>query len=87
MGDERIVYPPSNGGWRKFEGNPVLGDEKLGTCFDIFVTEEPDGYRMYFSWRPRKSLAVVTSPDGINWNEPRIILEPRLDTGGFSTVS
>jgi len=81
MGDERAVYPPGNGGWRKYEGNPVLGDEKLGTCFDIFVTEETDGYRMYFSWRPRKSLAVVTSPDGIRWSEPRVILEPRLDTG------
>ncbi len=29
---------------------------------------------MYFSWRPKKSLAVCRSRDGIHWTEPEIIL-------------
>lgn len=84
---ERIMhdltkFPPTQGGWKKYEGNPVLGNEKLGTCFDVLVyPEKSGGYKMYFSWRPKKSLAVTTSPDGIQWAEPRIILEPKLDTG------
>lgn len=81
MEKKRAVFPPENGGWRKYEGNPVLGNERLGTCFDIYVMEDAGEYRMYFSWRSRKSLAVTTSPDGIAWSEPRIILEPRLETG------
>ena len=80
------VFPPSNGGWKKYENNPVFGDEKLGTCFDVLVYPEikdgkKTGYKMYFSWRPRKSLAVSTSPDGISWTQPRIILEPNLASG------
>ncbi|NLG24260.1 MAG: family 43 glycosylhydrolase [Clostridiales bacterium] len=81
MGAQRASYPPANGGWRKFELNPVLGDEALGTCFDVYVTEDGAGYRMYFSWRNRKSLAVTESADGIRWSPPRVILEPRLDSG------
>lgn len=81
MHKERSSFSPTSGGWRKYEQNPVLGNQELGTCFDVFVMEDAGEYRMYFSWRNRKSLAVTTSPDGINWGEPRIILEPKLDTG------
>lgn len=73
-------FPPTGGNWKKFDGDPILGDEKIGTCFDIFLLEEPDELRMYFSWRPKKSLAVTTSKDGINWSPLKIILEPRQDT-------
>ncbi len=62
-------------GWRKSEHNPVLGGE-LGTCFDIAVLPDGDGYRMYFSWRPQKSIAVVTSDDGVRWTTPTIVLSP-----------
>lgn len=77
----KVIYPSSNGGWIKYEGNPVLGSEAMGTCFDIYVIENAGEYRMYFSWRNRKSLAVTTSSNGIDWNEPRIILEPRPESG------
>ena len=66
-------------GWRKHEGNPVLGG-KLGTCFDVAVLVETGGYRMYFSWRPKGSIAVVESADGIRWDEPRIVLAPNKAT-------
>ena len=39
-------------------------------------------FRMYFSWRPKKSLAVCHSRDGIHWDEPTIILE-RDETSGW----
>jgi predicted GH43/DUF377 family glycosyl hydrolase len=74
------TYPETQGGWQKYTGNPVLGNEELGTCFDVFMLQEEDGLRMYFSWRPQKSLAVSLSADGVHWSDPRIILEPRLET-------
>ncbi len=67
-------------GWQKYENNPVLGGE-LGTCFDVSLLKEGDTYRMWFSWRPRKSLALVRGTDGIHWSEPVIILGPNAETG------
>lgn len=68
-------------GWKKFEGNPVMGG-KYGTCFDVAVLREPANYRMWLSWRPKKSLAIVDSQDGIHWTEPpKTVLGPRPETG------
>jgi predicted GH43/DUF377 family glycosyl hydrolase len=61
--------------WRKYEKNPVLG-ERLGTCFDVSVLHEDGRYRMWFSWRPRRSIALVESQDGMTWGEPVITLAP-----------
>ena len=39
---------------------------------------------MYFTWRPRKSVALVTSAegaDGVRWSEPVIVLGPNPATG------
>ncbi|MEI6423242.1 MAG: family 43 glycosylhydrolase [Lentisphaerota bacterium] len=71
----------TSGGWVKYEANPVMGG-KYGTCFDISVLKEGGIYRMWLSWRPQKSLAIVDSKDGIHWSEPpKIVLEPRKETG------
>src|SRR5262249_391262 len=67
-------------GWRKYEKNPVLGGT-LGTCFDISVLREDKRYRMWFSWRPKQSIALVESRDGLAWGEPRIVLGPRKTSG------
>ena len=69
----------TSGGWRKYEGNPVLGGA-LGTCFDVSLLREEGRYRMWFSWRPKRSIAVVESPDGIHWSEPIIALGPNPET-------
>jgi len=66
-------------GWRKYENNPVLGGN-LGTCFDVAVLKEKSKYRMWFSWRPKKSIALVESTDGIHWGDPEIVLGPRPDS-------
>ena len=62
-------------GWAKSPKNPVLGGG-LGTCFDVSVLKDGGAYRMWFSWRPRKSIALVESKDGISWSEPVIVLGP-----------
>jgi predicted GH43/DUF377 family glycosyl hydrolase len=67
------------GGWVKYEKNPVLGGD-LGTCFDVSVLREGGNYRMWFSWRPKKSIALVESKDGILWGKPLIVLGPNDKT-------
>jgi len=74
-GAELPTNEQTRAGWRKSDANPVLGG-KLGTCFDVAVLKENEKYRMWFSWRPRKSVALVESTDGIHWSEPEIVLGP-----------
>lgn len=76
----------SSAGWCKYEKNPVLGGE-LGTCFDVAVLDDGSIYRMYFSWRPKRSIALVESSDGIQWSEPRIVLGPRSRSGWEDRVN
>jgi len=66
--------------WVKYENNPVLGGGDLGTVFDISVLKEGNEYIMYSSWRPKRSVAVSTSADGMNWTMPEIILGPNSET-------
>jgi predicted GH43/DUF377 family glycosyl hydrolase len=67
--------------WTKSPTEPVLGG-KLGTCFDLAMLVDPSlkdphqRYRMYFSWRPKKAVALVTGDDGIHWSDPVIVLPP-----------
>jgi len=67
-------------GWVKYPGNPVLGGQ-YGTCFDLCVLQEQRKFRMWVSWRPKKSVALTESTDGIHWSLPQIVLPPRPDTG------
>jgi predicted GH43/DUF377 family glycosyl hydrolase len=74
-------------GWQKWEKNPVMGG-KYGTCFDVSVLREGATYRMWLSWRPKQSVALVESPDGIHWTEPpRIVLGPRPETGWENDIN
>jgi len=68
------------GGWKKYSGNPVLGGN-YGTCFDISVMKEGNAYHMWFSWRPRASVALVESQDGFHWSAPTIVLVPDKASG------
>jgi beta-1,2-mannobiose phosphorylase / 1,2-beta-oligomannan phosphorylase len=82
----RLPVSDTSEGWVKFEGNPVLGG-KLGTVFDISVLKEDDIFRMWFSWRPKSSVALVESNDGIHWGEPIIVLGPNEATGWEDKVN
>jgi predicted GH43/DUF377 family glycosyl hydrolase len=76
------------GGWVKYGKNPILGGQ-YGTCFDISVLRDdndwkgsawsgPSIYRMWVSWRPQKSIALVESADGLDFGggAPRVVLAP-----------
>ncbi len=73
-------------GWVKYANNPVLGGS-LGTCFDVAVLREGGAYRMWFSWRPRRSIALVESPDGIAWGKPVLALGPNPASGWEDEVN
>lgn len=75
------------GVWKPYERNPVLGNAKLGTCFDVnVVTDGPAPYAMYFSWRSKDAIALVRSDDGFTWTqEPEICLEAN-PTSGWENV-
>jgi predicted GH43/DUF377 family glycosyl hydrolase len=74
------------GRWVKYEKNPVLGGS-LGTCFDVSVLREDGNYRMWFSWRPKQSIAVVESKDGLAWGEPAVVLGPNRASGWEDDVN
>ena len=71
--------PETAGGWRKYDGNPIIGGQ-YGTVFDIAVLREGGEYRMWGSWRPKKSLALFQSTDGIHWSAPEIVFGPNPAT-------
>jgi predicted GH43/DUF377 family glycosyl hydrolase len=67
-------------GWVKYQANPVLGGS-YGTCFDVSVLRTDGNYRMWFSWRPKASIALVRSQDGYHWSQPEIALAPNQASG------
>jgi beta-1,2-mannobiose phosphorylase / 1,2-beta-oligomannan phosphorylase len=75
-----------NSGWEKYTGNPVLGGQ-YGTCFDVCVLHEGGLYKMWVSWRPKKSIALTESKDGVHWNPPMVVLGPDPSTGWEDEVN
>ena len=78
-GEQDQTKPETTAGWAKSPRSPVLGGD-LGTCFDVSVLKEGDTYLMWFSWRPKKSIALVESKDGLVWSKPTIVLGPNDKT-------
>lgn len=74
------------GGWVKYTNNPVLGGS-YGTCFDLSVLREGATCRMWFSWRPKASIALVESKDGFRWSTPEIVLAPNRASGWEDEVN
>lgn len=74
------LIPALHADWIKYQNNPVLG-RNYGTCFDISVLKDGDTYRMWFSWRPKASIALVESDDGFHWSAPVIVLAPDKASG------
>ncbi len=72
--------------WVKYEKNPVLGGT-LGTCFDVSVLHDGSRYRMWFSWRPKRSIALVESEDGLTWSTPTIVFGQNNASGWEQDVN
>jgi predicted GH43/DUF377 family glycosyl hydrolase len=85
-GEDNASEAEAAGGWVKYENNPVLGGS-LGTCFDVSVLREGGKYRLWFSWRPQRSIALVESRDGLAWGKPAIALGPNRSTGWEDEVN
>lgn len=66
----------TSAGWVKYENTPILGGGNLGTIFDVSVLKEENHYLMYCSWRPKKSIAISESKDGLVWSELVVVLAP-----------
>lgn len=60
-------------GWRKLVGRAVVGPE-FGTTFDVAVIWDEERYKMWFSWRPLRSIAYTESTDAVHWTRPRVVL-------------
>ena len=67
--------------FEKYKNNPVFGNKEIGTTFDAYISEQNKMLRMDFSYRGKKSCAVVFSSDGICWSEPVITLAPNPESG------
>ncbi len=80
FGASKSFGSPTKNEWVKYKGNPVLGGQ-YGTCFDICVLRESGIYRMWVSWRPKQSVAITQSKDGIVWSAPEVVLPPDPSTG------
>lgn len=76
----------ASSGWTKDPHNPVLGGG-LGTCFDVAVLRNDSRYQMFFSWRPKRSIALVTSTDGVRWRGEKVVLAPNSKTGWEDEVN
>jgi predicted GH43/DUF377 family glycosyl hydrolase len=85
-GEKKASDAEAAGGWVKYAKNPVLGGS-LGTCFDVSVLREGGKYRMWFSWRPKRSIALVESKDGLAWGTPAVVLGPRKASGWEEDVN
>jgi predicted GH43/DUF377 family glycosyl hydrolase len=83
----RVRLPQTTAGWRKYEGNPLIGGGTLGTVFDIAVLRENGKYRMWGSWRPKRSLALFESVDGIHWSDPQVVFAPNSATNWESDIN
>lgn len=73
--------------FKKFDKNPVLGSETLGSVFDAYVSKENKMFRMDVSLRKKKSCAVSFSADGITWSEPVITLAPNPRSGWEDNIN
>jgi predicted GH43/DUF377 family glycosyl hydrolase len=83
----RAKLPSTAGGWRKHESNPLIGGGKLGTVFDIAMLHEDGKYKMWGSWRPKASLALFESTDGLHWSDPEIVFPPNPATGWENDIN
>jgi len=68
------------GGWVKYKGNPVIGAEN-GIMFDIYLLHDQGLYRMWASWRPKRSIVLFESKDGFHFSGPPKVVFGPASTG------
>jgi predicted GH43/DUF377 family glycosyl hydrolase len=79
-------YTETSSGWVKYENNPVLGGN-FGTIFDVTLIKDGDLFKMWSSWRPKKSIALSVSSDAKKWTDPEVVLSDSKTSGWESDVN
>lgn len=64
-----------NENWIKYKFNPILGNNSTGTVFDPFIIKHEGLYKIYVSWRPKGTIALSSSQDGIKWTDLKTVLD------------
>ena len=78
----------TNYGWKKTKAVPVVGNILTESIFDpMVIVENSNDYKMYVSYRKKKSIAVCDSNDGINWNKMKICLENDEKSGWENQIN
>lgn len=68
-------------GWIKVD-KPVMGGPDVGTCFDAnIISQGSSKYNLYFSWRPKRAIALSHSDDGVHWSSFDIVLQNDYTSG------
>lgn len=73
--------------FQKYPGNPVFGNETIGTVFDTLVWRDEGRYRMDVSLRKLKACGVAFSDDGIHWSDPVVTLQNDLESGWEDNIN
>lgn len=74
--------------FRKYEGNPIFGNEETGTLFDVYLTRITGRkLRMDLSTRKNDCVSVSFSEDGVNWTDPVTTLGPDHTSGWEELVN
>ena len=71
----------------KNPANPIYGGPSSGSLFDVYVWRDNGKFRMDFSYRREKALAVAFSDDGLHWSEPVITLRNDPSTGWEDNIN
>ena len=77
--DPPRIFPQHPAAGASIRTIPLLADSMEQCLMSLYYKEGPI-YRLWGSWRPKKSLALFESKDGIHWNAPEIVLAPNPST-------
>ena len=76
--DSKYIPRNTAGGWEKEGSSPVIGGA-LGTVFDCCVREDNGEFRIWYSWRPARGIAMAYSTDGIHWSLPQLVMPRQIN--------
>lgn len=68
-------FPSENEGWVKSGLIPVYGNKETNSVFDPFAILGKDSFILIVSERKNHSIIRLESEDGINWQNPSVLIE------------
>ena len=68
-------FPAENRGWKKYSSRPVYGNKNTGNVFDPYCFVYDDKIWMVVSARKNHVIDLLSSDDGIHWNQVRTLIK------------